>query len=109
MVSLRFLHQNPVRNFLFRQVYFFFLALQNGKRVRGWILASDKAVRRTPPVVQYKSCYILGKMTFGVLNVTLRNTTLRMGRDLLVTDARQGVYYKAPLFTAVLVPRPTNP
>jgi len=48
-------------------------------------------------------------MTFGVLNVTLRNTTLRMGRDLLVTDARQGVYYKAPLFTAVLVPRPTNP
>jgi len=48
-------------------------------------------------------------MTFGVLNVTLRNTTLRMGRDLLGTDARQGVYYKAPLFTVMSVPYPTNP
>ena len=61
-------------------------------------------------VVEYNSCYILGKMTFRVLNVTLRNTTtLCMGRDLLGTDARQGVYYKAPLFTAMSVPHPTNP
>ena len=88
-------------------MYFFFLTLQNGKRVRGWPVTKQGAEPHF--VVQYNSCYILGKMTFGVLNVTLRNTTLRMGRDLLGTDARQGVYYKAPLFTVMSVPYPTNP
>ena len=60
-------------------------------------------------MVQYYSCYILGKMAFRILNVTLRNSTLCMGSDLLGTDARQGVYYKTALFTAMSVRHPPNP
>jgi hypothetical protein len=80
-------------------MYFFFLTFQNGKRV-SCLLANDTTGRRT--VVQYNSCYILGKMTFRTLNVTLQNTTLYMGSDLSGTDARQ-VVYKTPLFTAMSV------
>jgi hypothetical protein len=72
-----------------------------------WLVTKQGAERHL--MVQYNSCYILGKMAFRILNVTLRNATLCMGGDLLGTDARQGDYYKIPLFTAMSVPHPTNP